>query len=343
MWSDLFSEKSSSSPHEYSRSILTTWELSFQQIRRSNEDAACMLQLWTCLSPRDIWYELFIPILDDTEEIVPEWFERCMHNKVTFRQTAKVLLDYSLAEAEAGNSAYSVHPVVHDWCFNQELKDREATTSLAIHIVSSSIPRENDPEYWLLQRRLLPHAGFDWKNDLKTDSLSSPCETLGNLYTDQGKMAEAEEMYMRALKGYEKARGPEHTSTLDTVNNLGLLYADQGKMAEAEEMYMRALKGYEKARGPEHTATLTTANNLGNLYANQGKIAEAEEMFRKAKTHGQNIQQQESTNADIMSGQTTDSLSPYNRSEKEKNDIKGWWTRKKMRILKHRSRNQEDT
>jgi hypothetical protein len=32
-------------------------------------------------------------------------------------------------------------------------------------------------------------------------------------------------MYNRALAGKEKAWGPEHTSTLDTVNNLGSLYA----------------------------------------------------------------------------------------------------------------------
>ena len=53
-------------------------------------------------------------------------------------------------------------------------------------------------------------------------------------------------MYIRALRGKEKAWGVEHTSTLGTVNNLGVLYADQGKMAEAEEMYMRALQGCKK-------------------------------------------------------------------------------------------------
>ena len=37
-------------------------------------------------------------------------------------------------------------------------------------------------------------------------------------------------MYIRALKGCEKALGPNHTSTLDTVNNLGLFYNDQGKL-----------------------------------------------------------------------------------------------------------------
>jgi hypothetical protein len=95
-------------------------------------------------------------------------------------------------------------------------------------------------------------------------------------------MAEAEEMYMRALRGKEKAWGAEHTSTLITVNNLGNLYVDQGKMAEAEEMYMRALRGYEKAWGAEHTSTLDTVNNLGILYKSQGKMAEAEEMCMRA-------------------------------------------------------------
>jgi tetratricopeptide (TPR) repeat protein len=104
----------------------------------------------------------------------------------------------------------------------------------------------------------------------------------GNLYSDQGKMKEAEEMYLRALTRYEKAWGPEHTSTLDTVNNLGNLYLDQGKMKEAEGMYLRALAGKEKAWGPEHTSTLDTVNNLGNLYKNQDKLKEAESMYVRA-------------------------------------------------------------
>jgi len=52
--------------------------------------------------------------------------------------------------------------------------------------------------------------------------------------------AEAEDMYLRALAVYEKAWGPEHTSTLDTVNKLGILYSIQGKMKEAEDIFQRA-------------------------------------------------------------------------------------------------------
>jgi hypothetical protein len=39
--------------------------------------------------------------------------------------------------------------------------------------------------------------------------------------------AEAVEMYMRALRGYEKAWGAEHTSILDT--NLAGMLSDQGR------------------------------------------------------------------------------------------------------------------
>jgi tetratricopeptide (TPR) repeat protein len=51
-------------------------------------------------------------------------------------------------------------------------------------------------------------------------------------------------MYQRALAGYEKVLGPDHTFTLNTVNNLGSLYRDQGRLNEAEEMDERALASY---------------------------------------------------------------------------------------------------
>ena len=111
---------------------------------------------------------------------------------------------------------------------------------------------------------------------------------LGNLYTEQGKLDEAEKMYQRALQGSEKALGPDHTSTLDTVHNLGLLYMDQGKPNEAEKMYQRALQGYEQALGLKNVATyrpaLNTIGNLGSLFAAQGHLDKAKEMYLRACT-----------------------------------------------------------
>lgn len=78
-------------------------------------------------------------------------------------------------------------------------------------------------------------------------------------------------MYQRALEGYEKALGPNHTSTLNAVGNLGRLYRTQSRLKEAEVMYQRALEGMKKALGPDHTSTLNTVNNLDLLYTLQGK------------------------------------------------------------------------
>jgi tetratricopeptide (TPR) repeat protein len=72
-------------------------------------------------------------------------------------------------------------------------------------------------------------------------------------------------MYQRALQGFEKTLGLDHTSTLDTVNNLGNLYSDQGKLVEAEQMYQRALQGYEKALGPDHTSTIDSIHYIARL------------------------------------------------------------------------------
>jgi tetratricopeptide (TPR) repeat protein len=68
-------------------------------------------------------------------------------------------------------------------------------------------------------------------------------------------------MLQRALDGYKKAVGLDHTSTLDALYNLGVFYKEQGRLKEAEEMYQRALEGYEKALGPDHREESVTLVN----------------------------------------------------------------------------------
>lgn len=72
-------------------------------------------------------------------------------------------------------------------------------------------------------------------------------------------------MHRRVLAGKEKALGPNHTSTLKTVNNLGILYKDPGKLKEAGEMYQRALAGYERVLGPHHRRIRRVVDRLNAL------------------------------------------------------------------------------
>jgi tetratricopeptide (TPR) repeat protein len=110
---------------------------------------------------------------------------------------------------------------------------------------------------------------------------------LGLLYSDQGKLDEAEKMYQRAFEGFEKALGPEHISTLLAVNNLGSLDRDQGKLDEAEQMYERAFEGFKNALGVEHTSTLCMVNNLGLVYGDRAMDSASISLeFRGRSTRG---------------------------------------------------------
>jgi tetratricopeptide (TPR) repeat protein/CHAT domain-containing protein len=85
-----------------------------------------------------------------------------------------------------------------------------------------------------------------------------------------------------ALRLAEEAFGPDHPSTLASVNNLAGLYQAQGRYAEAEPLFWRSLKGVEKVLGPDHPVTLSLVNSLAIFYHIQGRYAEAEPLYRRA-------------------------------------------------------------
>jgi tetratricopeptide (TPR) repeat protein len=272
------------------RTLYTTWNMSLEHIKSENESAAQLLRLWAYLDNQDVWYELLAASKTDG----PEWFSDVVQDELSFNHVIRLLCDHGLVEPSDGpgglSRGYGMHSCVHDW--TKFVLGGQVDTKLeriVLSCVVASVPSEEDPEFWAIQRRLLPHAS-KWveavENDV--DVLSDNDEgylhdldSLGTLLEDQGKMKEAEVVYHRALDGKEKSLGSEHTSTLRTVNNLGILFRKQGKLKEAEVMYQRALDGQEKSLGPEHTSTLATVNNLGILYWKQGKLKEAEAMYQR--------------------------------------------------------------
>jgi tetratricopeptide (TPR) repeat protein len=184
-----------------------------------------------------------------------------------------------------------VHSCVHSWTvFVLNKEWNVGLARLALRCVASKVPMRDERESWMLQRRLLQHAVrqeqaiLEDKADMK--GMEWALHSLGILYADQGKLAEAEAMYIRALQGREEALGPKHTSTLSTVNNLGNLYRDQGKLAEAEAMYIRALQGREEALGPEHLSSylpaLNTMFSFGDLFSRTGREVMAKSMYTRA-------------------------------------------------------------
>ena len=95
------------------------------------------------------------------------------------------------------------------------------------------------------------------------------------LYQAQGRYADAEPLYKRALTIREKALGPDHPNVAVSLNNLAGLYQTQGRYAEAEPLYKQSLAINEEALGSDHPNTALSLNNLAELYHLQGRYGDA--------------------------------------------------------------------
>ena len=293
------------------RSVWTTWAISYQKIRDKHEATANLLLLWSFLDNKDLWHGLFAAGCEKstvTEMMLSEWIGDIATNELEFSQAMQLLRSYSLIE-EVDATSYSTHPVVHRWAYHYQGKHLEVKLGkLAVVTVGAAVPEQSARDSAPRQRRLLSHAHAcsrwvyvaqlgqsdqDCNEGEEQHELSSAIHGLGDLYADQGRLAEAEQMYKRALQGTEEALGPKHTSTLGTVNNLGSLYKNQGRLAEAEQMYKSALQGYMEALGVErvqqYIPALNTIENLGNLYEAQGNYTEAHAMYAKALSGSQGL------------------------------------------------------
>jgi tetratricopeptide (TPR) repeat protein len=111
--------------------------------------------------------------------------------------------------------------------------------------------------------------------------------TLNNLAIvaqDQKRYTEAESLYRRACKTYEKSGGPNDVGLATALANLGRLYRDQQQfdIRRAEPLLKRALAIREKVLGAEHPETAKTLSDLSLLYFYEKNSAAAEEFARRA-------------------------------------------------------------
>ena len=112
--------------------------------------------------------------------------------------------------------------------------------------------------------------------------ISDNLNNLAAFYEAQGRYADAESLYKRALAIREKALGPDNPDVSDSLDNLAAFYEAQGRFADAESLYKRALAIREKALGPDNLAVAGTLSKLAAFYEAQGRFADAKSLYKRA-------------------------------------------------------------
>ncbi|OQE34388.1 hypothetical protein PENCOP_c018G06557 [Penicillium coprophilum] len=260
--------------------VITTWQLSFEQIRQERPAATDLLSLMSMFDRQGIPEDL---VRDHDQDILD------------FHDALAPLLSYSLIRLEINERLFDMHRLVQlsvrAWLdMHQQLYGWQAKSR---GIMARAFP-DGNYESWTQCRSLLAHANsvlqsicdVDDEDRLNAATLLSNCGWFLDL---QGVYKEAEVMHRRALGAREKVLGSEHPDMITSVSNLGLVLSSQGKYDEAEAMHRRDLEGSEKVLGREHPDTLTSIDNLGDVLFSQGKYDEAEAMHRRALEARENV------------------------------------------------------
>jgi tetratricopeptide (TPR) repeat protein len=99
---------------------------------------------------------------------------------------------------------------------------------------------------------------------------------------DQGKYAQAQPLYEKALEIRRRRLGDDHPDSAGSYNNVAANLADQGKYAQAQPLYEKALEIRRRLLTDDHPRTATSYDNVAsNLHA-QGKYGAAQPLFEKA-------------------------------------------------------------
>lgn len=269
-----------------SSAVITTWQLSFEQIRVTRPEAADLLSLMTMFDRQGI-----------PEHILYEG-----RSKLQFTEAVGPLLRFSLIRAQArehSDTRLQPNTRVQEQLFEMhslvQLATREwmrlhgqvdVWQSAALRIMAAAFP-SGQHETWAACRTLLPHStkllGYSTEMDgkAKLDRATIAMNTAWYLI-EVGQYAEAEQHGRSAVAAREEGLGREHPDTLTSVSNLGTVLERQGKYNEAEAMHQQALEGLEKTLGCEHLETLISVSNLGIVLERQGKYKEAEAMHQRA-------------------------------------------------------------
>lgn len=301
-----------------SNSIIATWQISFEHIRKESSSATKLLSLMS------LFHRQGIP-----ESILKDYYSSDAGPSASFEDDLTSLLSFSLIATDIDGSHFQMHRLVQfstiKWLeMHNELDHWKNTYSV---LIDKNYP-DTAKEHLSSDRALFPHAyaGLNsrpqsdralraWASllykamadaynegyyqvalDMGNQSLEVKEELLGMNDPDTlcsvsrlatalrlaGKYEEALPMCRRAHQGREKALGAEDPLTLSSLNTVGLILSELGDYEEAEIMHRRALKVQESVLGLEDRSTLQAMNDLGVLLTRRGKFSEAEVMHRIA-------------------------------------------------------------
>jgi hypothetical protein len=292
-----------------SNSIIKTWKITFEYVRKAMPSAARLLSLMCLFDRQDIPEALLQGrysemILTSRETCKPWWRRRPrMRSKkkeqrliptsktlpCDFEDDWLTLRDFSLIKMNKDRKHFSMHPLVQfttkKWLVqNSEL---DVWSQQFIYVLNENFHDADDGTFKKCEPILAhAYAAIPYR---PSDTAVQPLRAWASLtrkvarYYDQRTWLEmAQNLYRVAAEAFEISLGPKAQEALKCRTQQALVLFQTDRNTESEILFRRILLSQQEALGLEHLDTLDTMDRIGDALAFQRRHSDAEVLHKQA-------------------------------------------------------------
>jgi len=253
-------------PSDYPYSIVTTWKVSVDKIRKESPESVPIL---------------LRSLLVHAEDIPPGLLGREGEKeigKLRWMKLVKPLVRFSLL-SETKPGYYSIHRLTQASLRDELVESNQEEKKRLVKEVGLSLEREwsfdeSHPSTWTRSRELVPHLEAFLSHAEGDQKVPRLCYALGyyQVYLDVN-LVKAGELMERCLEVSKELHGEaDHPETAMALFGIGLVCERRGDLSKAVSNYTRALDMRKKIYPKEHPDLVRSLNNLGNAYNQQENL-----------------------------------------------------------------------
>ncbi|RKK87424.1 hypothetical protein BFJ68_g17050 [Fusarium oxysporum] len=242
--------------------VATTWFISFNQIRKTDELASRILMFLAYVEPKAV-----------PQSMLPEG-----ESQQQLTRAIGTLCGYRFLDRRGSSEAFDMHSLVHlatrSWVAENDSQKEQSQAAIArLEEVFPTDEWENR-DAW---RQYLPHAikllrctENDWSDEL--------CELgfwAGRCLLVDGRVTEAVKLLEHVVAIRGKTLAESHPDRLASQHELARAYQANGQITEAVKLLEHVVAISEKTLAESHPSRLASQHALAGAYQANGQIKEA--------------------------------------------------------------------
>lgn len=312
---------------ETALNVFTTWELSYQQLEKLDDEnryKSAILTLFAFFDCQHISQQLFETyckeeflsypdVLRIEEPLLLFVDENKKWDQQKFVDILNDLSRLSLIQSwyrdEENHCHLSLHPLVQDWirlraspqlCYDHSL--------LSAYILATELKHSDSYKSFMmplpLRQEILSHLNVHDENQNLMVTFKKHKQFNEQLrynsywyftefYNENGYYKESETVARKWVEASSQEFGPQEKMTIYALRMLANTLAHQRKFKEAFDIDRRILNNLRREHGPEHPEVLLCTHYFAWRLMERGELVKAEKLFRrlietKTKVLGQN-------------------------------------------------------